>query len=195
MVRLLTEGSLHSVTRSIRFLSISILSLLAATACAHGGSASAPDRDARGRAHEPFSDPAADALLCDRSMRSASKMVADALGKAGMQNVVEGAAPTYFLHRDPNASLSKYDLDQARFFRAQYADGSVRRALRAEVLPLRGKECFSVKFWEDCSPDTAPLGAPHEWHWCGDPASSTFINRVQALRPLLGATAGAIEPD
>jgi hypothetical protein len=186
---------LHAVSRSIRFLSILVLSMLAATSCAHDMSSATADSDARKAAHEPFSDPKADALLCDRSMRSASRMVTEALGKAGLRNVVEGAAPTYFLHRNPDENLSRYDLEHARFFRAGYADGGIRRALRAEVLPIRGKDCFSVKFWEDCSPDTAPEGAPHDWHWCGDPVSSTFINRVQALRPLLGATAGAIEPD
>ena len=194
MVRLLTEGSLHAYARSFRLFPISILLLLAATSCAHDMS-SAAKSDARRPAHEPFADPNADALLCDRSPRSASHMVTEALGKAGLTNVVEGAAPTYFLHRDPNTNVAKYDLEHARFFRASYADGSIRRALRAEVLPIRSRDCFSVKFWEDCSPDTAPMGAPHDWHWCGDPVSSTFINRVQALRPLLGATAGAIEPD
>ena len=191
-------GLLHAVSRSSRCLVIAILASLFAVACAHDAGSAAAAGESRKAAHEPFSDPNADALLCDLSMRSASGKVTTALKQAGLTNVGEaaaGVAPTYFLHRDPNANLAKYDLAHARSYRADYAPSNPHRALRAEILPIAGKDCFSVKFWEDCAPDTAPMGAPHEWHWCGDPTSATFINRVQALRPLLGATAGAIEPD
>jgi hypothetical protein len=140
--------------------------------------------------HFPTLSSRVDATLCERSLPQARRQLFEAVAASSAKPPV-AASDASWLAADP--TLTGIDRAKVESWISSIPLSDGTRRLRIELLPLSGRDCISLKLFEECAPELAPEGDPRTWHACGDPSSGPFLRVREDILGRLGVAAGEVD--